>query len=162
MLTSDHYITENLPAEHFILFKPKDIVSGDFYWALKHHEKFYIATADCTGHGVSGAFMSMLNISFFNEIIIERGIMEPHEVLNHVRTEIINALNPKGSEEVSKDGMDVVLCCYDFASMQLHFAAANNPLWHVRNGEITEYKGDKMPVGKYLDEIKPFTPMSLS
>lgn len=157
LLTSQDYITENIPGEHFILFKPKDIVSGDFYWALQYKNKFYIATCDCTGHGVPGAFMSMLNISFLNKIILERGITEPHEIMNHVRDEIINALNPKGSKEVSMDGMDAVLCCYDFEHMTLTFASANNLLWLIRNNELIEYKGDKMPVGKHSEVVSPFT-----
>jgi hypothetical protein len=98
----------------FILYKPKDIVSGDFYYALSHKptgsnkELFYMCTADCTGHGVPGAFMSMLGISYLNESIIEKNISKPNEVLNNMREEIISSLNPEGSEEESKDGMD---CC---------------------------------------------------
>lgn len=149
--------------QFFILYKPKDIVSGDFYYALAHktndseNEKFFLCTADCTGHGVPGAFMSMLNISYLDESIIEKNMSKPNEVLNHIRTEIISSLNPEGSEEESKDGMDCVLCAYDFDKMILEFAAANNPLWLVREGAIIEYKPDKMPVGKYNDELKPFS-----
>ncbi len=178
LLTSDEYIKNNIPAEHFILFKPKDIVSGDFYWALsiaplpgwdmgtnkvklpsntKKKNTFYMITADCTGHGVPGAFMSMLNISYFNENIIERGIRLPHEILNSQREAIIHALNPVGSTEEAKDGMDCILCVYDFDKMLLHFSAANTPLWFVRNGVLTEYKADKMPVGKHSEETQPFT-----
>jgi len=164
LLTSDDYIKNNLTAEYFILFKPKDIVSGDFYWALRSHHSsaeaealFYIATADCTGHGVPGAFMSMLNISYLNENILERGITMPHDILNAQRAEIIKALNPHGSKEVSRDGMDCVLCAFDFEKMLLHFAAAYNPLWLSRNGELIEYKADKMPVGKYNEDNKSFT-----
>jgi len=149
--------------QFFILYKPKDIVSGDFYYALSHKttdspvEKFYMCTADCTGHGVPGAFMSMLNISYLNESIIEKNISKPSKVLDHIRTEIISSLNPEGSEEESKDGMDCVLCAFDFENMELEYAAANNPLWLYRDGKLTEYKADKMPVGKYNDEMKPFT-----
>ena len=100
--------------------------------------------------------MSMLNISYLNENIIERGIRLPHDILNAQRTEIIKALNPPGSKEVSKDGMDCILCAYDFDKMLLHFAAANNPLWRIRNGELTEYKADKMPIGKYTEEMQSF------
>jgi serine phosphatase RsbU (regulator of sigma subunit)/tetratricopeptide (TPR) repeat protein len=159
LLTSEQYIQKNLPAEYFILFKPKDIVSGDFYWAFRDFKKskeaqnelFYIITADCTGHGVPGAFMSMLNISYLNENIIEKGIKAPHEILNAQRTEVITALNPTDSQVSTKDGMDCVLCAYDFDNMVLHFAAANNPLWLVRNNELIEYKADKMPIGKYSE-----------
>jgi serine phosphatase RsbU (regulator of sigma subunit) len=154
---------DNESKQFFILYKPKDIVSGDFYYALSHkttnspNEKFYLCTADCTGHGVPGAFMSMLNISYLNESIIEKNIDHPNEVLNHIRTEIIASLNPEGSEEESKDGMDCVLCAYDFQKMILEFSAANNPLWLMRDGQLTEYKPDKMPVGKYDDAPKPFS-----
>jgi len=147
----------------FILYKPKDIVSGDFYYALAHksanskNEMFYLAAADCTGHGVPGAFMSMLGVSSLNEAIIEKGIPQPNEILNDIRNSIIASLNPEGSDEEAKDGMDCVLCAYDFEGMKLHFSAANNPLWIVRNGELLEYKPDKMPVGKYGDVLKSFT-----
>ena len=147
----------------FILYKPKDIVSGDFYYALAHknasskNELFYICAADCTGHGVPGAFMSMLGVSSLNESIIEKNISQPNEILNDIRNSIIASLNPEGSEEEAKDGMDCVLCAYDFENMQLHVAAANNPLWIIRNGGLDEYKPDKMPVGKYGDELKPFS-----
>jgi tetratricopeptide (TPR) repeat protein len=178
LLTSEEYIDNNLQAEHFILFKPKDIVSGDFYWALsipflpgwdmgtnkvkwpegqKGKDTFYMITADCTGHGVPGAFMSMLNISYLNENIIERNIRLPHDILNAQRNEIIQVLNPLESSEECKDGMDCILCVYDFDKMLLHFAAANNPLWLVRNFELIEYKADKMPVGKYHDDSGQFT-----
>ncbi len=157
--------TEQKP--FFILYKPKDIVSGDFYFALAHktnekeNEKFYLCTADCTGHGVPGAFMSMLNISYLNESIIERKISKPNEILNHIREEIINSLNPEGSDEESKDGMDCSLCAYDFKKMEMEFSAANNPVWLVRNKELTEYKADKMPVGKYHDATTPFTSQTI-
>lgn len=146
----------------FILYKPKDIVSGDFYYALAHkptsikQELFFLCTADCTGHGVPGALMSMMGISCLNESIIERNIYHPGEVLDDVRKSIITSLNPEGSEEESKDGMDCALCVYDFANMNLEIALANNPLWLVRNGAVTEYTADKMPVGKYNEEMKPF------
>jgi serine phosphatase RsbU (regulator of sigma subunit) len=147
----------------FILYKPKDIVSGDFYYAQAHkpkgskNELFYICTADCTGHGVPGALMSMVGISRLNESIIEKGLIHPNEILDNMRNGIISSLNPEGSEEESKDGMDCVLCVYDFENGTMEFAAANNPLWHVRDGKVTEYKPDKMPVGKYGEEMKPFT-----
>ena len=151
----------------FILYKPKDIVSGDFYYALTHkaigsnNELFYICTADCTGHGVPGALMSMVGISALNEAIIEKNIVHPNAILDNARNGIIASLNPEGSDEESRDGMDCVLCAFDFPNMKLEFAAANNPLWHVRNGKLTEYKADKMPVGKESDELVPFALQSI-
>ena len=165
MLTSEEYITSHFcmnaktgisEREYFIFYQPKDIVSGDFYWAISHHNQFYIAAADCTGHGVPGAFMSLLNISFLNENVVERGIMIPSEILNEQRKEIIKALNPSGNEN-SKDGMDCALCAFDFENNRLHFALANNPLWLVRDGNLIEYRADKMPVGKYEENNKDFT-----
>jgi serine phosphatase RsbU (regulator of sigma subunit) len=147
----------------FILYKPKDIVSGDFYHAIAHkpkgspNELFYMCTADCTGHGVPGALMSMVAISHLNESIIEKNLVHPNEILDNMRKGIIASLNPEGSEEESKDGMDCVLCAYDFENMKLEVAAANNPLWLVRNGEMIEYKADKMPVGKYQENVTPFS-----
>ena len=147
----------------FILYKPKDIVSGDFYYAQAHkpkgakNELFFICTADCTGHGVPGALMSRVGISRLNESIIEKNLIHPNEILDNVRSGIISSLNPEGSEEESKDGMDCALCAYDFENNVLEFSLANNPLWLVRDGQITEFKPDKMPVGKYGDVLKPFT-----
>ncbi|MDP2387853.1 MAG: tetratricopeptide repeat protein [Bacteroidota bacterium] len=162
LLTSEEYISKHFPAEYFIFYQPKDIVSGDFYWALNHHNKFFIATSDCTGHGVPGAFMSLLNINFLNENVIERRIENPALILDEQKKSIIKALNPKGNEN-SKDGMDSVLCSYDLKNMKLNFAAANNPLWLVRpsagsgTAELIEYKADKMAVGKGEENAKDFT-----
>ena len=141
----------------FILYKPKDIVSGDFYWAHEINNKFYICTADCTGHGVPGAFMSMLNISYLNESIIEKNISKPDKVLNHIRNEIIHSLNPEGSEEESKDGMDCILACFDFSTYTLEYAAANNSFYIIRDKEIINCPADKMPVGKSPKDHEPFT-----
>jgi serine phosphatase RsbU (regulator of sigma subunit) len=156
LLTSNDYITKHLNKEYFIYYEPKDIVSGDFYWAVAKHNLFYISVADCTGHGVPGAFMSLLNINFLNENVIEQGIQLPNQILNEQRKEIIQALNPQGNEN-SKDGMDCVLCAININENKLQLSASNNPLWLVRNNELIEYKADKMPVGKYDDRAKDFT-----
>jgi serine phosphatase RsbU (regulator of sigma subunit) len=159
-------LLEKETKQFFIFFKPKDIVSGDFYYSITHkhpntNELFYLCAADCTGHGVPGAFMSMLAISSLNKAIIEKNISTPSEILNDVRESIVISLNPEGSEEESKDGMDCVLCCYNFATKKLTFAAANNPLWLIRNNEILEYKPDKMPVGMHSGNVKSFTNYSI-
>ena len=171
LLASDILLKKNLP-EYFVLYKPKDIVSGDFYWAYKVDanygskdrkqvsitaDKFLLAAGDCTGHGVPGAFMSLLNISKLSETVNEKKITSPEVILDHVRGEIIKALNPEGAEVESKDGMDCVLCAFDFNKRELQFAAANNPLWLLRNKELIEYKPDKIPVGIYHGELKPFS-----
>ena len=154
VITSDDYLNQNL-SDYFVFYQPKDIVSGDFYWALQLGKKFYIATADCTGHGVPGAFMSLLNISILNEVLMEKHILRPDLILNEARTDIIKALNPKGSEE-SKDGMDCILACFDFENSRLTYAAANNAFYIVRNGELIICKADKMPVGKSPRDTEPF------
>ncbi|HTB05351.1 MAG TPA: tetratricopeptide repeat protein [Bacteroidia bacterium] len=157
LLTTDGYISKYLP-EHFILFKPKDIVSGDFYWAYSTpHSAFLLCAGDCTGHGVPGAFMSLLNISMLNETTIEKKIHSPAAILDDVREHIIKALNPEGKDTGSKDGMDCVLCSFDFANKKLDFACANNPLWIIRGAELIEFKPDKMPVGIQGEKNLPFT-----
>ncbi len=146
ILTSDNYFKKHT-TDFFILFKPKDIVSGDFYWALNHEEKFMVMTADCTGHGVPGAMMSMMGINFLNELVNEKGISNPAEILNQLRTDIIKALNPEGSIIETKDGMDCCLCCYDFNKMKLTYSNANNNFYIIRGKELIVSKSNKMPVG---------------
>ncbi len=126
LLASETLLNENLP-NYFVLYKPKDIVSGDFYWADKTSDgKFMILVGDCTGHGVPGAFMSLLNISLLHELSAGQSVSRPDWLLNRQREAIISALNPLGSAEVSKDAMDCVLMSFDFANMKLEFACANN------------------------------------
>jgi len=157
LLASDKLLKNNL-SEYFLLYKPKDIVSGDFYWADETPDKkFLLLTGDCTGHGVPGAFMSLLNISIMHELTFGRHLSRPDQLLNTQRDAIILALNPEGADEESKDGMDCVLCSFDFKNKQLDFSCANNPLWILRNGELMEYKPDKQPIGLHEGERKNFT-----
>lgn len=160
LLASADLLNENL-ADYFVLFKPKDIVSGDFYWATRTEDAFYLATADSTGHGVPGAFMSLLNISFLNESINEKKIREPGAVLNKVRENLIKALRTDGSEEGGKDGMDCILTAFDLKHGILHYAAANNGFYLVREKELHSFKADKMPVGKSPRDTEPFTSHTL-
>ncbi|MES2516103.1 MAG: SpoIIE family protein phosphatase [Bacteroidota bacterium] len=155
LLASDNLLTSNLH-DYFVLFKPKDVVSGDFYWATPTPEGFIYVTADCTGHGVPGAFMSLLNISKLSQVINENKITRPDSVLNNVRTEIIKVLNAEGTEE-SKDGMDAILCKIDLNAMKLQYAAANNSFYIVRDKQLLACKADKMPVGKGHDDSISFT-----
>jgi serine phosphatase RsbU (regulator of sigma subunit) len=148
LLASDSMMNKNLP-EHFVLYKPKDIVSGDFYWGETVNNKFLLCTADCTGHGVPGAFMSLLGISFLNEIVKERKLIRPDLIFNQLREDIIQVLNPEGTLDEGKDGMDAVLCCFDFQNLTMEFACANNPLWVIRENKLLEYKPDKQPIGMY-------------
>lgn len=165
LLPSNTFLKKNLN-DFFILYKPKDIVSGDFYWSLRKDDDLFIAVADCTGHGVPGAFMSMIGINLLNEIILERKISNPALALDILREEIIRNLNPEGSEE-GKDGMDMVLCKLNLKTNVLDYAAANNSLYLVRkpenSGEEILENGnvDKMPVGKYHDKVESFTKHTL-
>ena len=138
---------QHLLSEHFIFYRPRDIVSGDFYWIKQVDEKIYIAAADCTGHGVPGALMSMLGITFLNEIINKNPNVHANEILNELRTHIISSLRQTGSSGESRDGMDVALCIIDHKNKTLEFAGANNPLYMIRKGELTHIKGCKMPIG---------------
>ncbi|HYG53168.1 MAG TPA: tetratricopeptide repeat protein, partial [Flavobacteriales bacterium] len=141
----------------FILFKPKDIVSGDFYWIAEKGIHTFYATVDCTGHGVPGGFMSVLAASLLNEIVNELNITEPDEILNRLRKRIIHALKQTGEAGENKDGMDMTICRYNRNTKELALASANNPVWIVHNGELTEVKPDKFPVGISPYENEPFT-----
>lgn len=136
-------LLQNNLGEHFVLFKPKDIVSGDFYWATKKDNLFYLAICDSTGHGVPGAFMSLLNISFLNEAITEKNILEPHAIFNHARTRLIENLGKDGQ----KDGFDGILICFNKTANTITYSAANNSPILFSNNLITELEKDKMPVG---------------
>jgi serine phosphatase RsbU (regulator of sigma subunit) len=154
-LASHEILSKNL-SEHFVFFAPKDIVSGDFYWATEHNQKFYLAVCDCTGHGVSGAFMSLLSIGFLNEAIKDRGILEPNQVFNYVRDRFIDSK----SENNYHDGFDGILFCYDKIARSISYSAANNGPLLVRNNELIELKKDKMPVAK-TDKMDGFSNYSI-
>jgi serine phosphatase RsbU (regulator of sigma subunit) len=142
LLASKELLNQNLK-EYFVLFRPKDIVSGDFYWATNFlGKRFYLAVCDSTGHGVPGAFMSLLNISFMNEAISEKGLSRPNEIFNHTRTRLITNLSQQGAQ----DGMDGIL--FNLEGTNLQYAAANNAPFIIRNGEIIMLNADKIPVGK--------------
>jgi serine phosphatase RsbU (regulator of sigma subunit) len=156
VLPSDKFISSELAktnTDHFILFKPKDIVSGDFYWFHRNETALFYVTADSTGHGVPGGFMSMLGINLLNEIVIERGVTNPGDILNSLREEIVRSL--KTDDGYSKDGMDAVVCKIDFKTSVLEYAAANNPIYVVRSNELITLSPQKMPVG-YSDHMETF------
>lgn len=142
VLTSNE-VWSRVSKDHFVFFRPKDIVSGDFYWAYNTpNNRSVFALADCTGHGVPGGFMSMLGNSFLNEIVVENKIFSAATILNKLREKIINALDQQG-EEKRRDGMDITLCVWNKLNNSLEFAGANNPLFILRNGAFTELKPDK-------------------
>ncbi len=158
---------EKLLPDHFVLYKPKDIVSGDFYWLNERGNKIIIAAADCTGHGVPGAFMSMLGTSLLDEIVLKDGITTAGGILNRLRTNVKKSLRQTGKEGEAKDGMDISVCVYDKKLLKVQFAGAYNPVYVVKktNGqssemaenqrEIVKYNGDRMPIGIYAKET-PF------
>lgn len=157
------YVFEKIFPQHFILFKPRDIVSGDFYWISSKDNIAVIAVADCTGHGVPGAFMSMLGIAFLNEIVskmtINRHIVTFHasEILNELRNYVIQSLHQTGRPSEAKDGMDIALCIIDFENNTMQFAGAHNPAYLIRKGELQIIEADRMPIGIYKTENKLFT-----
>lgn len=158
LLAHSDFLDDHLGANnYFTLFHPKDIVSGDFYWACEQNNKFFLAVCDSTGHGVPGAFMSLLNIGFLSEAINEKLILQPDKILNYSRERLINSI----SKEEQKDGFDGVILCIDKALNKITYASANNSPIIVRHGQIIELPKDKMPVGKgeredafTLNEIK--------
>jgi len=142
LLAHADFLKANLP-EHFVFFNPKDIVSGDFYWATKKDDKFYIAACDSTGHGVPGAFMSLLNIGFLSEAINEKGIVATNEVFNYVRQRLTDTISKEGQQ----DGFDGILVCFDKTNNTISYSAANNAPILVSNGTLIDLPADKMPVG---------------
>jgi serine phosphatase RsbU (regulator of sigma subunit) len=148
VLPSVRNIERKIP-EYFILLKPRDIVSGDFYWLSDMGQKIIIVAADCTGHGVPGAFMSMLGISFLNQIVNENKITGADQILEKLRTDVICSLKQTGREGEQKDGMDMSLCVIDFDNLTMEFAGAQNPLYLIRGDELIETKADRMPVAYY-------------
>ena len=142
--------------QSFILYIPKDIVSGDFYGFAQKNDKVIIAAADCTGHGVSGAFMSMIGTSLLNHVINERNITKPSVILDELNQEVITTLKQKESE--SNDGMDISICAFDLKNNTVEYAGANRPLWLVRNNELIHFRPDKFPIGglqiEHIDKFK--------
>jgi serine phosphatase RsbU (regulator of sigma subunit) len=138
------------------MFRPKDIVSGDFYWGQERGELLCFAAADCSGHGVPGAFMSMLGIAYLNDIVNSREFNNAADILNMLREEVIQALKQKGLEGETQDGMDISLCVYDRKNRLIHYAGANNPLYIIKENQFSKIDADKMPIGihRFLD--KPF------
>lgn len=156
LLPSEKYISEIFAqsnTDHFILFKPKDIVSGDFYWMFKRIDDLYVVTADCTGHGVPGAFMSMLSINFLNQIIVEQNTENTAEIFNKLRDMIIKSL--KRDDLYSKDGLDATVCKFNFNNLTLEYSAANNPIYLIRNNELEALSFQKSPIG-YSEFAEPF------
>jgi serine phosphatase RsbU (regulator of sigma subunit) len=176
-------VLSNTLSDQFILYHPRDIVSGDFYWHAEKDNKVYIALADCTGHGVPGAFLSILGISYLNEIVNMTNSQNTSEILGKLRESLISSLHQKGEEGEAQDGMEVALCIFDLDKKTLQYSGANRPLYLVRkvrnkqektekndakgrtiyNGDFQMiiYKPDTMPIGIYGDTVQSFTKIDI-
>lgn len=147
-------ILKSMLSDYFLLWKPRDIVSGDFYWMKKQGDLLLFAVCDCTGHGVPGAFMSMLGMAFLNDITADAdNNIKPSDILEQLRRKVIISLKQSAAGTLEpKDGIDMALCILDTKTLTLKFAGANNPMYIVSNGALTEYKGVKNPIGFYPKE----------
>jgi len=152
---------ENILHDFFVLHKPRDIVSGDFYYCSRKEEYIVAAAGDCTGHGVPGALMSIMGVSFLNEILSTRGPVKSSRILNLLRERVMKALHQRGHELENKDAMDMALCIFNPKTSELQYSGANNPLYHIRKNVLTEIKADKMPVGINAIEEESFTNHSM-
>ncbi|NOZ45466.1 MAG: SpoIIE family protein phosphatase [Chlorobi bacterium] len=141
--------------QYFIYYRPKDIISGDFYWIRAVGQYVYFTVSDCTGHGVPGALMSMLGISFLNEIVNEKYFLKPAEVLEELRIMVKNSLKQTGSRNQNRDGMDIALCRLDTENNELIYAGANNSIILIRDKKLEEISPVNNPIGVYIKET-PF------
>jgi serine phosphatase RsbU (regulator of sigma subunit) len=148
-------------AESFILYQPKDIVSGDFYWYSQSGKNRVVAAVDCTGHGVPGAFMSMLGITFLNEIVGQKNIGTPNLILGELRDRVKSTLKQKGLEGEARDGMDIAVINVDLDKNILEYSGANNPIWLCRDDKVIEVNADKRPIGYFKGQGLPFTNHSI-
>lgn len=158
--------------DYFVYYRPKDIVSGDLYWATTTTttprdgagtKMSLVAAIDCTGHGVPGAFMSIVGHTILEQTLTDPSVNSPGAALDFLTQGVIRTLKQKAGDDFSiKDGMDIALCAVDFNARHLYFAGANNPMYLIRNGELTQYSGDKQPIGAYIKDQKPFTSTSVA
>lgn len=155
-LMPDPTVLKSILKDYFVLFLPRDIVSGDFYYTFSNRHYTCIAAGDCTGHGVPGALMSILGISFLNEILQSKVSVRANRVLNSMREKIMKALNQTGTIEETKDSIDIGLCIIEEGTNTLQYAGANRPLIMIRKGELFEYGPDKMTIGIAPRMEKPF------
>ncbi|MBI5219871.1 MAG: tetratricopeptide repeat protein [Bacteroidia bacterium] len=183
-LLPDKLKLQQVLKDGFCYFRPRDIVSGDFYWVSNIQNKSVIIAADCTGHGVPGAFMSIIGMTFLNEIINEKNILLPGEILNTLRENLVKSLQHSSEFDETKDGMDIAILVIDRENNSIEYAGANNPLWVIKkqqeavavgsetpelpttncqlpttaaNCQLFEFKGDKMPIGISDTQSTPFT-----
>ncbi len=150
-------VFKSLLPNAFVLFKPKDIVSGDFYWMDKKGDWIYFAAVDCTGHGVPGAFMSIVGHNLLKDILKNTDIVSPAKIMDELSAGVTSTLHVNQTETQTKDGMDMTLCALNTKTMELQFSGAFNPLYLVRGGELLQYKTNKFPVGMHIGEKQSFT-----
>lgn len=150
-------IFKDIFSDHFIIFKPRNIVSGDFYWVGEDEKHIFFTVADCTGHGVPGAFMSTLGMSTLTEIITNNDDLQANTVLNLLREKIKTSLHQTGKEGEAADGMDVAFCVLHKDMKTLQFSGAYNPLFIIQGGKLKEFKADRMPIGIYYGKMEGFT-----
>lgn len=155
ILPSDNFVRNCLP-DSFVLFKPKDIVSGDFYWVDKSEDKVLFAAVDCTGHGVPGAFMSLVGHNGLDRSLHDNKLVIPARILDDLNRQTSGVMNKEDQDEEVQDGMDIAICSLDYKTMKLEFAGANNPLYIIRGEELLETKADKFAIGG-ADGDKHFT-----
>ena len=155
VLPSEEILKESFE-DVFLFWRPRDIVSGDYYWMRRIGNTVIFTVADCTGHGVPGAFMSMLGVAFLNEICVNfTPDTSPAQILEDMRQKVITTLNQRANITEQKDGMDMALCILDLSTMKMQFSGANNGVYHVRSSQLTEYKAIKNPIGIH-PKMKPF------
>ena len=144
---------ELLFPDSFIFYRPKAIVSGDFYWFVDRGDKFILAAVDCTGHGVPGAFMSVIGSNFLSQIVNEFNVSNPQAILDHLDFKVKSALRQKGHDASVADGMEIALCVIDKPSKTLYFAGANRPVLLIQKGKLTRIKGTLRPIGGKLYQV---------
>jgi serine phosphatase RsbU (regulator of sigma subunit)/HAMP domain-containing protein len=155
ILPPDSLVKKLLP-NSFILYKPKDIVSGDFYWVEKKGKKTFFSAVDCTGHGVPGAFMSIVGYNILKHTVNKLNELEPATILNYLNNGVSETLHQGLDENTTRDGMDIALCAIDYETNELQFAGAYNPMYIIRKGELIEIKADKFPIGMYVGENQKY------
>jgi serine phosphatase RsbU (regulator of sigma subunit) len=154
-------LLEEYLADHFIIFKPRDIVSGDYYWAREKDSKLLIAVADCTGHGVPGGFLSMLGISSMNEIVNRSKDLSPGKILEQLREVVIASMHQTGSKGEAQDGIEIALCVIDMKKKEMEYSGANRPLYLVRDETVQHIRPDRMPIGIYEQDAVSFKKHSI-
>ncbi|MBL7912380.1 MAG: SpoIIE family protein phosphatase [Bacteroidia bacterium] len=151
ILPPDKFVKSILP-NSFVYFEPKDILSGDFYWIEETATHIFIAVADCTGHGVPGALISIINYNLLNKAVLEKNLNDPADILNAVNGWLTQALHQSFNEDTVKDGMDVTLLAINKKQKEVMFAGAMNPIYVVSEKVLTEFKGNKFPVGAFIED----------